>query len=85
MACGLWFMAAWMPEMPRRSAGIRSMMRFGGTITLNSLVVYLASNGEKVLLGRFRGAEAFGIYGRAFQLIRIPTDNIIPAVGDVAF
>ena len=33
--------------------GIRSMMRFGGTITLNGLVVYVAYNLEKVLLGRF--------------------------------
>ena len=39
------------------------------------LVVYIASNFEKVLLGRFWGAEAIGIYGRAYQLSRIPTDN----------
>ena len=56
-----------------------------GALTLNGLVLYLASNGEKVLLGRFWGAEALGIYGRAYQLIRIPTDNLNTAVGDVAF
>ena len=50
------------------------MMRFGGTITLNGLVVYIASNFEKVLLGRFWGVDAIGIYGRAYQLINIPTD-----------
>ena len=83
--CGLWLMAAWIPGIPRRRAGVRSMMRFGGTLTLNGLVMYLASNGEKVLLGRFWGAEALGIYGRAYQLIRIPTDNLNSAVGDVAF
>jgi PST family polysaccharide transporter len=83
--CGLWFTAVWIPGMPRRGAGLRSMMRFGGTVTLNSLVMYLASNGEKVLLGRYWGAEALGIYGRAYQLIRIPTDNLNSAVGDVAF
>jgi PST family polysaccharide transporter len=61
------------------------MMRFGGTITLNGLILYVASNFEKVLLGRFWGAESLGIYGRAYQLIRIPTDNLNSAVGDVAF
>jgi PST family polysaccharide transporter len=61
------------------------MMRFGGTMTLNGLVMYVASNFEKVLLGRFWGAEAIGIYGRAYQLIRIPTDNLNSAVGEVAF
>ena len=82
---GLWIASAWVPGMPHRGVGIRSMMRFGGTLTLNGLVVYVASNFEKVLLGRFWGAEALGIYGRAYQLIRIPTDNLNSAVGDVAF
>jgi PST family polysaccharide transporter len=82
---GLWLASAWVPGMPHKGVGIRSMMRFGGTLTLNGLVVYIASNFEKVLLGRFWGAEALGIYGRAYQLIRIPTDNLNSAVGDVAF
>jgi len=85
MTCGLWFATAWIPGKPCRGVGIRSMMRFGGALTLSGLVMYLASNGEKVLLGRFWGAEALGIYGRAYQLIRIPTDNLNTAVGDVAF
>jgi PST family polysaccharide transporter len=38
-----------------------------------------------VLLGRFWGAEAIGIYSRAYQLIRIPTDNLNSSVGEVAF
>ena len=80
-----WLVTAWVPSAPRRGVGIRSMMRFGGTITLNSLVVYVAYNLEKVLLGRFWGADASGIYGRAYQLISIPTDNLNGAVGGVAF
>jgi O-antigen/teichoic acid export membrane protein len=82
---GLWLASAWIPGAPRRGIGIRSMMRFGGTLTLNGLVLYVASNFEKVLLGRFWGAESLGIYGRAYQLIRIPTDNLNSAVGEVAF
>jgi PST family polysaccharide transporter len=61
------------------------MLRFGGTITLNGLVVYLAYNLEKVLLGRFWGAEVLGIYGRAYQLVNIPTSNLNSAAGGVAF
>ena len=61
------------------------MIRFGGTVTLNSIVVYVAYNLEKVLLGRYWGAEALGIYGRAYQLINLPTDNLNTAVGDVTF
>ena len=82
---GFWLTAAWIPGRPRRQVGIRSMMHFGGTVTLNGLVVYIASNFEKVLLGRFWGADALGIYGRAFQLINIPTGNLNSAAGEVAF
>jgi PST family polysaccharide transporter len=82
---GTWISTAWIPGMPRRQAGVRSMLRFGGTITLNGIVVYFAYNLEKVLLGRFWGAQAVGIYGRGYQLVNIPTDNLNSAVGEVAF
>ena len=61
------------------------MMHFGGTLTLNGLVIYIGTNFEKVLLGRYWGVDAIGLYGRAFQLINIPTDNLNSAAGEVAF
>ena len=81
----LWVCTAWIPGKPRQRVGIRSLMRFGGTITLNGLVVYFAYNLEKVLLGRFWGADVVGIYGRAYQISNIPTDNLNSSVGGVAF
>ena len=82
---GFWLTTAWVPGKPHRQTGIRSMLRFGGTVTLNGLVSYLANNVEKVLLGRFWGVDALGIYGRAYQLVNIPTDNLNFAAGEVAF
>ena len=83
-ACA-WLVSDWVPGRPRWDVAIRSMLFFGGTITLNGLVVYAAYNVEKILLGRFWGADALGIYGRAFQLTRIPADYINGAVAGVAF
>jgi PST family polysaccharide transporter len=82
---GVWSSTGWVPGMPRRRLGIRSMMHFGGTLTLNGLVAHVAYNADKVLIGRFWGADAIGIYGRAQQLINIPTDGLNSAVGEVAF
>lgn len=84
-SASFWAATGWIPGAPSRQVGTHSMMRFGGTITLNSLVVYIAYNLKKVLLGRFWGAATVGIYGRAYQLINIPTDNLNSAVGEVAF
>ena len=48
------------------------MLHFGGLATCNSFVVFLAWNAEKLLLGRFWGADALGLYGRAYQLVTLP-------------
>lgn len=80
-----WITSGWIPGLPRKRTGIRPLARFGGTITINGLILYVASNFEKVLLGRYWGAAAIGIYGRGYQLIRIPTDTLNSAVGEVAF
>jgi O-antigen/teichoic acid export membrane protein len=85
LTIGMWIATGWMPGKPRRRAGMRSMMRFGGLVTLNGVVCYVAYNLDKVLLGRVWGVDAVGIYGRAYSLINIPTDNLNVAAGEVAF
>ncbi len=64
---GMWLATRWIPGRPVRHSGVRSMLWFGGTVTLNGLVVYVAYNLDKVLLGRYWGADALGVYGRAYQ------------------
>ena len=73
------------PGRPKRGVGLRSIIHFGATTTLNGLIVYVAYNLDKVLLGRFWGAEALGIYGRGYQIANIPIENLNNAVGGVAF
>jgi O-antigen/teichoic acid export membrane protein len=82
---GVWLASGWIPGMPRWDEQIRSMLRFGGIVTINSIVVYCAYNLEKVLLGRFWGPSPLGIYGRAYQIVNLPTSNINATVGSVAF
>ena len=81
----VWITTAWIPGRPHNHVGVLSMMKFGATLTLNGLVMYISGNFEKVLLGRFWGVTAVGIYGRAYQLVNIPTDNLNSAAGGVAF
>src|SRR5271165_587337 len=50
---GVWAVGGWVPGLPQRGAGVRAMLRYGGTLTLKNLVMYLALNTDKVLLGRF--------------------------------
>jgi PST family polysaccharide transporter len=82
---GVWLAARWIPGKPRRGAGVGSLLWFGGTVTLNAVIAYLAYNIDKILLGRFYGAEALGLYGRAYQLTNLPTENLTATIGVVAF
>lgn len=81
----LWFVTGWRPGKIHLHGEVHSMLRFGGAFTLISLIVYTAYNLEKVLVGRYWGASALGLYGRAYQLINLPTENVNSAFGGVAF
>ena len=53
--------------------------------TCNSLLVFLAWNSDNILLGRVWGADALGLYGRAYQLATLPVHQLTGAVSGVAF
>jgi PST family polysaccharide transporter len=82
---GAWLAVRWLPGLPRRRSGVRSMLHFGWKATCTGLVVFLAWNSEKILLGRFWGADALGLYGRAFNLVTLPVQQLNGSVGTVAF
>lgn len=81
----LWFTTGWRPGRIHLHEEVHSMLRFGGAFTVINLIVYIGYNLEKVLLGRYWGANALGLYGRAYQLINLPTENLNSAFGGVAF
>jgi PST family polysaccharide transporter len=81
----VWLATGWIPGAPRRGTNVWPMLHYGGLLTINGLVVYLAYNADKVLIGRFWGAETLGVYGRAYQLISLPTENLQSTVGWVMF
>ncbi len=83
-AVGVWLASRWTPGGPRRVPEVLSMIRFGGTITINGLIIYIAYNLDKILLGRFYGADALGIYGRAYQMADMP-QSAVGAVGTIMF
>ena len=50
-------MTGWIPGRPERNAGIGSMLHFGGTLTLNGAISYMAVNFDKFAVGRDLGRE----------------------------
>ena len=83
-AVGVWIVGGVDPWPSQARFGLGPLLKFGGTLTLNSLVMHFAYNTDKILLGRFWGADALGIYSRAYQLINLPVDGLNSAISQVA-
>ena len=82
---GAWIATGWIPGAPSRDSDVSSMLRFGGTITLNNLIVYVAYNLEKFCSDAISAPTPSAYYGRAYELINLPTRILNSAVGSVAF
>ena len=73
---------AW-PRFGRRHA--TDLLFFGGGITATRLCNYLAVQGDNLVVGRFLGADALGLYGRAYQLIVVPANAFEQVASQVLF
>lgn len=66
----------WLPGKMQKGAGVRSMLKFGGHLTLSNFVNYLSRNLDSLLIGRVIGAAPLGLYSRAFNLLMTPLTQI---------
>lgn len=80
-----WTATGWIPGRPRWNAGIRSMLHFGGIVTVNGVISYMTYSFDKFIIGRVFGASTLGYYGVAAQLVNTPTSNLNAALGGVTF
>jgi len=61
------------PKLPKiEPLAFRELINFGTGITIANIFNYFARNGDYLVVGRFLGAEALGLYGRAYKLMTLP-------------
>ncbi|EGL19565.1 MULTISPECIES: MOP flippase family protein [unclassified Paenibacillus] len=75
----------WKPQMHFRRSDLKGYLSFGMFQMGDRTVTYFNNNLDKIIIGRFLGAEALGYYSIAFNLIIIPLIRINPIVNRVAF
>ena len=74
----------WIPGLPKRNTGVRSMIRFGSNLTGFTTINYFSRNLDNLLIGRVWGAQQLGLYTRAYQLMGLPIDQINEPISSVA-
>lgn len=67
------------------TAAARDLWSFGRGVTGFSLVNYFARNADDVLIGRYAGASALGLYDRAYSLMLLPIGQITRVLERVMF
>lgn len=79
-----WSMARWRPTLPRRGAGIRSMITFGSRVAASYFVGSLTGSASSILIGRYWAAGDLGLFSKASNLLARPATQIVEPTGKVA-
>jgi PST family polysaccharide transporter len=54
-------------------SALKELAYLGGGFSLSRIINYFALQGDKFIVGRFLGAQSLGLYGKAYELMILPT------------
>jgi O-antigen/teichoic acid export membrane protein len=70
---------------PLDRGALWQLLVFSGGLTLRRFGHQLSQGLDNIVVGRWLGAEALGLYGRAYQLVSMPPATLGKAMGAVMF
>jgi O-antigen/teichoic acid export membrane protein len=73
----------WRPDWPSRGSGVRPLLTFGAHQTAASLIFSVARGCDMLLIGRFYGAAAVGLYSRGAALVIRPLEQFLLPINAV--
>ena len=79
-----WLLVRWKPSLPQRASDIRSLLAFGGNVSVSYLVTNLNRSADGALIGWYWGAGPLGFYSRAYNLLMLPVRQLSVPAGNVA-
>ncbi|MFD3000923.1 lipopolysaccharide biosynthesis protein [Pontibacter toksunensis] len=80
----LWFICDWRPSFAFDTRNVRSFIQFGAGITGFDLINYFSRNMDNVLIGKYIGSVALGLYTKAYQLLLLPITQLRNPLNSVA-
>lgn len=63
----------------------KDLIFYGGGFTAARIGNYIGTQGDKMVVGRWLGAESLGVYGRAYQLMVAPANDLGTVMDNVLF
>jgi O-antigen/teichoic acid export membrane protein len=81
----VWSFSGWRPSLYFSWHDMKGIFNFSANITGFRLINYFSRNVDNLLIGKFLGAEALGIYNLAYKLMLYPLNNITWVISKVIF
>jgi PST family polysaccharide transporter len=78
-----WAASRWRPQIPTRGSGTGPLLRFGTHIAAGQFIYAVARGTDSLLIGRFFGADAIGLYSRASVLLTRPLEQAFNTLNTV--
>lgn len=75
--------AGWWPTLPNRDPGMATLYKFGAHLGCAQLLNYGALNTDSYVIGIRWGAAPLGVYNRAFQVLTVPTNQLLAPLTNV--
>jgi O-antigen/teichoic acid export membrane protein len=79
----IWFASRWRPSFTFMWAEVRAISRYSLNLAGYNIFYYFAQNVDNLLIGRFLGTEALGLYDMAYKLMTFPMQAISAVFGRV--
>ena len=81
----MWACVRWRPKARPRLASVKSLIRFGANVTGTGILAYANASMDYLLIGRFLGASALGLYTIAYRIMLMPVRRVTSQISQVAF
>ena len=84
-----WFYCDWRPSLVFNLGEVKSFIRFGLGVAGFDIINYFSRNADSILIGKYLGSVALGLYSKSYQLLMLPITQLrnplntvaIPALG----
>lgn len=85
LTVSLWWLSPWQPTLRFSWVSCKELFSFSGYVLGFNIVNYGGRSLDQLLIGRFVGPLALGIYSRAYSLMLAPLNQVSRTVGNVMF
>jgi O-antigen/teichoic acid export membrane protein len=81
----LWVRSSWRPEVRISYRALKELVGFSMNLLGFNVFRYWVRNADNLIIGKFLGSAALGVYTRAYSLMLLPVTQMSTVVGRVMF